>query len=627
MTRVERARRAIGRRTAIAALAAVGSLLAACSLAAAASAVQITEYSLPAGAKPDYITSGPGGDMWFTDSGTNTIGRITPSGEVTEFGLGITPAAGLAGIAAGPDGNVWFTERTGHKIGRITPSGAITEFSTGLTANTDIYGITAGPEKDMWFTETFNNHIGKIDPSTGKITELPAGQSGAIFTKIVAGPDGNLWYTVSNQALIGKMTPTGTSTSSNALPSSDCTSGYPASCPYPESIAVGREDDLWFDEATGNAIGRITTTGLISEYTGGLTHGAHVADLAAGPEGNMWFTESAVDQVGRITPSGTISEFGSGISKGAKPFGIALGPDENLWVTENATGKIARVIPDVPPVAATGAASSVSLNAAGVNGTVRSRGADTHYYFEYGPTLAYGQTTSSQDNGSGDNVQSVGAQIAGLAPGVAYHYRLVAANANGTSYGQDETFATPPAPPTVTVGPFAIYFRGHVFHRRDLRLSDVFVIYLHPGERASYICERCHGSPARAAQTISGTIATFRTHELTVSARSLIVVTVTDPNGSRRVRTYGFSIKSAETTLKGEQCFLPGSGPPVPCPGGAAPPSHRAKHAKKHRVKHAKKRPAKHGRHGKRHKSSKRPKRRARHKHRARGRAHRRRGK
>ena len=59
------------------------------------------------------------------------IGRITPSGAITEFPL---PAGdGSSGdLTVGPDGNLWFTaspcvERHGT-IGRITPAGAITEF-------------------------------------------------------------------------------------------------------------------------------------------------------------------------------------------------------------------------------------------------------------------------------------------------------------------------------------------------------------------------------------------------------------------------------------------------------------------------------------------------------------------
>ncbi len=49
------------------------------------------------------------------DSG-NKIGRISPSGTITEF-----PVPNLLSeIAAGPDGNLWFTEDSGNKIGRIT---------------------------------------------------------------------------------------------------------------------------------------------------------------------------------------------------------------------------------------------------------------------------------------------------------------------------------------------------------------------------------------------------------------------------------------------------------------------------------------------------------------------------
>jgi len=38
---------------------------------------------------------------------------------VTEFSTGIDPSAGPAGITVGPDGNLWFTESTADKIGRL----------------------------------------------------------------------------------------------------------------------------------------------------------------------------------------------------------------------------------------------------------------------------------------------------------------------------------------------------------------------------------------------------------------------------------------------------------------------------------------------------------------------------
>ena len=38
---------------------------------------------------------------------------------ITEFSAGITPAAAPQGITAGPDGNIWFTETSGNRIGRF----------------------------------------------------------------------------------------------------------------------------------------------------------------------------------------------------------------------------------------------------------------------------------------------------------------------------------------------------------------------------------------------------------------------------------------------------------------------------------------------------------------------------
>ena len=40
-----------------------------------------------------------------------------------------TPNSVPTEITSGPDGNLWFTERNAGKIGRITTAGVITEFS------------------------------------------------------------------------------------------------------------------------------------------------------------------------------------------------------------------------------------------------------------------------------------------------------------------------------------------------------------------------------------------------------------------------------------------------------------------------------------------------------------------
>jgi hypothetical protein len=74
---------------------------------------------------------------------------------------------------------------------------------------------------------------------------------------------------------------------------------------------------------------------------------------------------------------------------------------------------------------------------------------ETSYYVEYGTTDAYGQATASTSAGSGSGVADVTATLSGLTPDTDYHYRLVAVNALGTTYGYDETIAG--GAPTVTI--------------------------------------------------------------------------------------------------------------------------------------------------------------------------------
>ena len=49
----------------------------------------------------------------------NKIGFITTAGEISEICIP-TAASGATSIAAGPDGNIWFTETASGKIGRVT---------------------------------------------------------------------------------------------------------------------------------------------------------------------------------------------------------------------------------------------------------------------------------------------------------------------------------------------------------------------------------------------------------------------------------------------------------------------------------------------------------------------------
>ena len=100
------------------------------------------------------------------------------------------------------------------------------------------------------------------------------------------------------------------------------------------------------------------------------------------------------------------------------------------------------------PVATTLAASAVTATSATLNGSLNPNGLATTYYFQWGTTVSYGNTTSSLSAGSGSAVVAVNANISGLIAGTTYHFRLVAVNADGTTNGNDLTFAV--GVPTLT---------------------------------------------------------------------------------------------------------------------------------------------------------------------------------
>ena len=124
-----------------------------------------------AGADPEGITVGPGGNIWFVEYGASAVGMITPGGSITtySFHAGSRPVS----ITTGSDGNLWVTESSGDRIARITTGGSITEFAVP-TASALPWGITAGPDGNLWFTEDGSGKIGRIT-TAGVITEYSLG--------------------------------------------------------------------------------------------------------------------------------------------------------------------------------------------------------------------------------------------------------------------------------------------------------------------------------------------------------------------------------------------------------------------------------------------------------------------
>jgi hypothetical protein len=95
-----------------------------------------------------------------------------------------------------------------------------------------------------------------------------------------------------------------------------------------------------------------------------------------------------------------------------------------------------------PPTATTEAAQNTTQTESTLHGAVNPYGSSTEYYFQYGETSSYGQSTSEVPAGEGTTSVAASAGINRLEAGKTYHYRVVAHNSWGTSYGSDETLTT-----------------------------------------------------------------------------------------------------------------------------------------------------------------------------------------
>jgi len=275
----------------------------------------------PAGYGGNAIASGPDGSLWFTDNGSTSIGRITPTGSVKAYPVptssALSSGPGLFSLAAGPDGNMWFTEFYGNQVGRITPTGVITTFAVpapaGASTGMAPYGITAGPDGNLWFTNDFANAVGRITPE-GVITQFP-----------VPSPDA-----------------TG---ATSIVASTDC-----IMCGY--LITAGPDNALWFTIPAANRIGRIDLAGVVTTYpvptsatSSNATDPISLADITSAPDGSLWFTQPADNQIGRITTGGAITEFAIPRTT-ASPTMITPGPRGSAWFTASGTNALGRLASD-----------------------------------------------------------------------------------------------------------------------------------------------------------------------------------------------------------------------------------------------------------------------------------------
>ncbi len=298
---------------------------------------QISEFLIPTvDSEPTGIAVGPDGNVWFTESKANKIGRITATGEIKEFPI---PTAGSepVGITTGPANDIWFTERRGDKIGRITATGEIKEFPLSLEGS-EPTSIAAGPPGHVSFTVPGRNTYYEMAPG-GEIC-AGSGSTGDEPLGIAAGPEGDIWLTDVGTNRIDQ-TERGPGCSGGAL-----FNPIPTAHSHPVGLTAGPDGEMWFTEEDADQIGRFNIPQRAFTEFPVPTKNARPAGITT-LGGELWFTEKDGNKVGRLSPEGRFNQYAIPTDAG-EPTDIASGPEGGLWFTESRTGKIGRLTP--PPL-------------------------------------------------------------------------------------------------------------------------------------------------------------------------------------------------------------------------------------------------------------------------------------
>lgn len=295
-------------------------------------------------------------NVYVADSGTHTIRKITPSGDVTtlagtffvegrEDGTGASARFRTpSGIAVGPDGTVWVADERNDAIRAITPDGRVTTVAGA-----------GGP--------------GRAD-GTGSAASFyrPAG--------LTVGPDGNVFVADTSNNLIRKMTPAGVVTT--IAGGSDFVNGGSADgvgrdarFASPIDIVADHSGNLYVADADNDAIRKVTADGVVSTFAGrplaleqrdgsrASARFTEIRDMVADASGNVYLIDAHVirriSAAGDVTtiagsqpPPQTAPEYQDGTGTAARfkdPSGIAVDTAGNLYVTERSEDTLRKVTP------------------------------------------------------------------------------------------------------------------------------------------------------------------------------------------------------------------------------------------------------------------------------------------
>jgi hypothetical protein len=370
------------------------------------------------------VATDAAGDVYVYDSGASKIFKFDAAGNPVDFtSTGTNEIAGVAGAGFG--------------------EGEIAVDDSGGPAKGDIY-VAHASSSGILVYDAAGESLGEL----GEPTDGPWGEA----CGVAVDPQGNVY--------VG-LYPSGAGGFASSVDEFKPSSNPVTSADYSSSIAnLSEPCNIAVDQA-GNVFVGTWPEGPITRFEPSQFGGLSASGSFVDGKGTTLAVDSAtqevyVDEVGQIEQFGPHGEpFETPVSRFAyagegaisESTGIAVGPLNHYVYASNGKGEINVFGPAASLQEATsGSASELSASGARLNGSVNPEGVPiTECLFEYGESPSYGKTIPCAETpselGTGSQPVAVHANLTGLEVGPVYHFRLVAASANGTAEGQDRSFS------------------------------------------------------------------------------------------------------------------------------------------------------------------------------------------
>lgn len=266
-----------------------------------------------------YDAAGASGNLLATNALTQTIYNapnslnLTLGGVVTSVAMSVSsffPAGSAAFIPL----TVNVKDADNNVI--IAPGSFVDTNGNPVTINLSAAATTSGGSGNIGFSSPTTSSTSLTAPTSLNLTY----DGGTSYGATISG-------TASNGATV---TGTSVTVSPTVVEYGGLTAGALAGVgPTASKIVTGPDNNIWFTEASNNAIGKMSSSGtLLNEFSLGTLPGG----LAKGPDGNIWFTEESANKIGVMSTSGTVQQLYP--IGGTNPLGIVSGNDGALWFTE-----------------------------------------------------------------------------------------------------------------------------------------------------------------------------------------------------------------------------------------------------------------------------------------------------